>query len=67
MLRAHRDWDRQRAVARLPRPTPTMTPDPSEDQFWRDIADVLEISAGTVKASLSKARRSLARSLGAEE
>ncbi len=90
------DWLRrngreQRALARLPRPTPTVTPEPVEEQFWRavrglperqratialyyledlavrDIAEVLEVSEGTVKASLFKARRSLARSLGVEE
>jgi RNA polymerase sigma-70 factor (ECF subfamily) len=38
-----------------------------DDLSVDDIADILDISPGTVKASLFKARRSLARTLGAEE
>jgi len=38
-----------------------------DDLSIHDIADILEISPGTVKASLFKARRSLARTLSAEE
>jgi RNA polymerase sigma factor (sigma-70 family) len=38
-----------------------------EDLPIEEIADILEVSAGTIKTSLFKARRSLARSLRAEE
>lgn len=38
-----------------------------DDLSVDDIADVLDVSPGTVKASLFKARRSLARTLSAEE
>ena len=38
-----------------------------EDLPVQEIADVLQIRTGTVKATLFNARRSLARTLGAEE